>query len=305
MSTYTLFTNVLGPLSLASTIICGLATVTSYIYPQQRKFPNVVLVWTCLNDFFTSLITTMNWIPGPVKNNLTLNVVDPDLCTFIVYTDWAMELSASMLNLLLSYTLYATIVKQIDLHAMRKVYYYRYLAIFWVPTMGIPLICLFEFTHAIGDGYCSPRTKVVTSIKLVTWLLPFCVQVVLMTVVFKEVYTVTRAVRNNLGRSSNTGFLWLCARSLGAQCNQVAIWLPSTIWQFYFIFGKPAPNALNYIIAISFGFPALNGCIVLAGNTPLWDSIFSAYTGLHSWCAKLTPKSQRIAISSSELSEFT
>jgi hypothetical protein len=44
--TYNLYSNVTGPLSIFSAIICGIATITSYVYPAQRKFPNVVLVWT-------------------------------------------------------------------------------------------------------------------------------------------------------------------------------------------------------------------------------------------------------------------
>jgi hypothetical protein len=43
---YLLYTYVSGPVSLFSAFICGIAVITSYIYPQQRKFPNVVLLWT-------------------------------------------------------------------------------------------------------------------------------------------------------------------------------------------------------------------------------------------------------------------
>jgi hypothetical protein len=35
-----------GPLCLVTAFICGIAVVSCYIFPKQRKFPNVVLVWT-------------------------------------------------------------------------------------------------------------------------------------------------------------------------------------------------------------------------------------------------------------------
>ena len=50
--TYDFFENVTAPLGLFSAIVCGFATITSYMYPQQRKFPNVVLVWTWYELFF-------------------------------------------------------------------------------------------------------------------------------------------------------------------------------------------------------------------------------------------------------------
>eukprot|EP00026_Physarum_polycephalum_P011617 Phypoly_transcript_11853.p1 GENE.Phypoly_transcript_11853~~Phypoly_transcript_11853.p1 ORF type:complete len:307 (+),score=3.92 Phypoly_transcript_11853:216-1136(+) len=306
MTPYILFTDVLGPLGLLSTIVCGFAAITSYIYPQQRRFPNVVLLWTCLNDFVASLITAMNWIPGPVKDNLTLKAVDPHVCTFITYNSWAMELSASMLNVLLSYTLYATIVKRIDLYEMRDVYYYKYLAIFWIPTLTIPLVSLIEITHSSSNGYCYPRTKGVSGVKLFAWFAPLIIEVFLMFQVFKVVFSVSHAVRHSVpSRNYNLGIVWLCVRFVGAQCNQILVWLPSTVWQLYTIFDGTPTYAVNFAIAISFGFPAVNGFIVLAGNTPLWNSIFKFYASIHSWSTRFSYKNHRFSTNSSELSEIT
>eukprot|EP00026_Physarum_polycephalum_P012040 Phypoly_transcript_12306.p1 GENE.Phypoly_transcript_12306~~Phypoly_transcript_12306.p1 ORF type:complete len:319 (+),score=20.96 Phypoly_transcript_12306:65-958(+) len=277
----------MGPLSLFSTIVCGIATITSYIYAQQRKFPNVVLVWTCLNDFFSCLYVTMNWIPGPVKDNVTLKVVEPRLCTLFLYSGSAMELSASMLSLLLAHTMYATIVKRIDLHEMRQAYYYKYLIIFWIPTVAIPLVCLTEVSHIPTNGYCLPSTKTVTGVKLITWFVPFVIQVVFMVPVFNAVFSISQAVRPSIaGRPSNKAILWLCARFVGAQCNQILVWFPATVWQLYSIFDKEIPYAVSVTIAFSFGFPALNGFIVIAGNAPLWNSIFGFFTSIHSWYTK-------------------
>eukprot|EP00026_Physarum_polycephalum_P017125 Phypoly_transcript_18232.p1 GENE.Phypoly_transcript_18232~~Phypoly_transcript_18232.p1 ORF type:complete len:141 (+),score=10.97 Phypoly_transcript_18232:268-690(+) len=132
-------------------------------------------------------------------------------------------------------------------------------------------------------------------IKLIAWFFPLIVQIILMIPVFKVVYTVTKDVRHSVpGKKSHRGILWLCARFIGAQCNQVVIWVPATVWQLYTLFDKIPPYALTVIIAISFGFPALNGFIVLAGNTPLKKSIFGYFARLHSWCdSKLLYKSQK------------
>lgn len=35
-----------GVCSVISTVICGIAIITSYIFPLQRRFPGIVLVWT-------------------------------------------------------------------------------------------------------------------------------------------------------------------------------------------------------------------------------------------------------------------
>ena len=48
---YDLYIYYSGPFGLFSAIICGLAIITSYIYPSLRKFPNVVLVWTWYVQF--------------------------------------------------------------------------------------------------------------------------------------------------------------------------------------------------------------------------------------------------------------
>eukprot|EP00026_Physarum_polycephalum_P013859 Phypoly_transcript_14312.p1 GENE.Phypoly_transcript_14312~~Phypoly_transcript_14312.p1 ORF type:complete len:254 (+),score=12.24 Phypoly_transcript_14312:162-923(+) len=249
-----------------------------------------------------------NWLPGPVKNNLTLKVVEPHLCTFWSYSGWVMEISASMLNLLLAYTLYAAIVKRIDLYEMRAAYYYKFLAVFWIPTLAVPLVLFLEITHSASNGYCFPRTKGVAGVKLFAWFFPAILQVILMVPVFREVFSVTQAVRNGVPprNSSKKGILWLCIRFGGAQCNQVLVWFPATVWQMYSILDLTPPYAVNIIIAISFGLPALNGFIVLAGNTPLWNSVFDICTCLNSWCAaKLSSKRRRFSSNSSELSEIT
>lgn len=37
---------ILGPTAVFSTIVIGIAVITNYCYSQQRKFPNIVLVWS-------------------------------------------------------------------------------------------------------------------------------------------------------------------------------------------------------------------------------------------------------------------
>eukprot|EP00026_Physarum_polycephalum_P012231 Phypoly_transcript_12518.p1 GENE.Phypoly_transcript_12518~~Phypoly_transcript_12518.p1 ORF type:complete len:260 (+),score=12.46 Phypoly_transcript_12518:152-931(+) len=217
----------------------------------------------------------MGWLPGPVKVHLTETFVEPALCSFLVYFDWAEQQSASMLNLLLAYTLFATIVRRIDLHETRDMYYYKFLAIFWLPTLLIPLLSLLETTHVEGTGFCAPKSLIVITLKQLSWFIPFAVQIILIVPVFKVVYEVTRSVRNSVSERShqNGGRLWLCARFIGAQCNQVAIWFPGNVWQIMVLRGVSPSWALTVFIASSWIFPSLNGFIVLAGNTPLKHSM--------------------------------
>lgn len=43
---YMIRSQLLGPSAVCSTIIIGITVVSSYWYPKQRKFPNIVLVWS-------------------------------------------------------------------------------------------------------------------------------------------------------------------------------------------------------------------------------------------------------------------
>lgn len=43
---YWFLTEVMGPTAIFATIVNAFAVVSNYWYPQQRKFPNIVLVWS-------------------------------------------------------------------------------------------------------------------------------------------------------------------------------------------------------------------------------------------------------------------
>jgi len=236
-----------------------------------------------VNDFLSSLLVAVLWVPGPVKDNTTNKEMTPTMCTFTLYLQWGLQVSASMLTLLLACTLYATIVARIDLQEKKTIYAW-YLAIFWLPTIFIPLFILLELSHTENVGYCSVRTHTVTIIRLFSWFLPFILQVIVSIPVFKVVYSITQSVHSNVANRTgrNIGILWLCARFIGAQCNQIPIWFPSTIWQFMVMNGRVPGRALNTLIAMAWVFPSLNGFIVLAGNKPLRTSLFKWYTYMHS-----------------------
>ena len=106
------YSHVLGPTSVVASIICGLAVISNYCFPKQRKFPNVVLVWTWYAppsmlsqlDSFSLIIILTNrilifypvyfsvvdlvlsiymavwWIDGPMKRILT-DTVEPSSFT--------------------------------------------------------------------------------------------------------------------------------------------------------------------------------------------------------------------------------
>eukprot|EP00026_Physarum_polycephalum_P015114 Phypoly_transcript_15727.p2 GENE.Phypoly_transcript_15727~~Phypoly_transcript_15727.p2 ORF type:complete len:119 (+),score=6.58 Phypoly_transcript_15727:92-448(+) len=110
------YSAVTGPLSLFSAIICGIAVITSYIFPQQRKFPNIVLVWTCVGDFVFASCVSVMLLPGPISDLFISQLaLHPQLCTLSLYSLWVMQQSASMLGLLLAFTLYVSLVKNIDI----------------------------------------------------------------------------------------------------------------------------------------------------------------------------------------------
>eukprot|EP00026_Physarum_polycephalum_P004331 Phypoly_transcript_04349.p1 GENE.Phypoly_transcript_04349~~Phypoly_transcript_04349.p1 ORF type:complete len:336 (+),score=29.77 Phypoly_transcript_04349:1171-2178(+) len=277
---YRLYTTYSGPLGLISVIFCGLAVITSYIYPQQRRFPNIVLVWTCIGDLALGLYVSMKWLPGPVRTHFTDKAtLHPSLCYFSTYLQWTMLEAASMLSLLLAYTLYLTIVKGIDLHELRSKYYYPYLAVVWIPTICIPFMVFAERNSKIDAGLCKVISPLVVLFRTLNLLIPLAVQLVLMVLVLKVVIEVSLAVKNNLGNISSTrAILWLsCARFFGAQLNEFTVWLPIMYWDILNMKGIPASNGLIIFSAISPGFMAFNGIIVMAGNKQLRLSCLKAY----------------------------
>eukprot|EP00026_Physarum_polycephalum_P007193 Phypoly_transcript_07250.p1 GENE.Phypoly_transcript_07250~~Phypoly_transcript_07250.p1 ORF type:complete len:188 (+),score=21.53 Phypoly_transcript_07250:311-874(+) len=85
--------------------------------------------------------------------------------------------SATLLSLLMAFTLYALIVKNIDHSIMEDLYYKKYLAFIWIPTLLIPLFCLAERNKRMDEGICkmtSPRTVI---FRVCNLLLPLLAQV--------------------------------------------------------------------------------------------------------------------------------
>lgn len=67
MYVYNIFSHIMGPSALFATIVTGVAVISNYWYPQQRKFPNIVLIWSrYAHDVFLSLliIILVLWICG-------------------------------------------------------------------------------------------------------------------------------------------------------------------------------------------------------------------------------------------------
>eukprot|EP00026_Physarum_polycephalum_P014059 Phypoly_transcript_14529.p1 GENE.Phypoly_transcript_14529~~Phypoly_transcript_14529.p1 ORF type:complete len:218 (+),score=6.73 Phypoly_transcript_14529:333-986(+) len=195
-----------------------------------------------------------------------------------------MQQSATMLGLLLSYTLYVSIVKKIDMEESR-VYYFVYLAFFWIPTVLVPCLCFFEATLVPGQEICDFKSKTATIIRTCNFFFFLFIQVFLLFKVFKVVNIITGAVqRNSINNVSKySGYFWLFARCVGAQISQLIVWLPTTIKEFIGLWGvQLAPN-FAAICGVALVFLSLNGFIVLAGNKPLRSFLDSLF---NSWCHK-------------------
>eukprot|EP00026_Physarum_polycephalum_P009151 Phypoly_transcript_09263.p1 GENE.Phypoly_transcript_09263~~Phypoly_transcript_09263.p1 ORF type:complete len:306 (+),score=1.07 Phypoly_transcript_09263:250-1167(+) len=267
-------------LSLLSALICGLAVISCYIFPQQRKFPNVVLVWTCVGDFVFTLYISILWLPGPAKQLYLAQMFKSDtLCAFALYALLALEESALVLGFLLACTLYLNVVKHVDMD-QNKAYYYGFLAAFWIPTTLFPCITFFERGHSIVLGYCTLKSKVGIAIRILNWIVMILLQVILLIKVFYTVNTVTNAVhRHSSNRyDSSAAYFWLCARCFGAMITQVVVWLPATASQVYEITGRVPDHYLMLICVTTPSFVSLNGLIVLAGNKPLRNSLCALFT---------------------------
>eukprot|EP00026_Physarum_polycephalum_P012218 Phypoly_transcript_12503.p1 GENE.Phypoly_transcript_12503~~Phypoly_transcript_12503.p1 ORF type:complete len:328 (+),score=11.67 Phypoly_transcript_12503:70-984(+) len=271
MDLLTLELNVTAPFCLFSTIICGVAIITSYVFPQQRKFPNVVLVWACISDFIMAMFVATQLLPGPISSYFAFQIPrNPFFCVLSMYILWALQQSTSMLNLLLAFTLYASIVKKIDLEE-NKLYYYGYIATLWIPTLLIPVVCIFKTEHRLGAGYCDTASRITVGIRAGWWLLCLCVQVFLLTKVFRVIYKITYAVQSNCSNASNmsNAFVWLSVRCIGAQFNNFAAWTPFMLVAcINLLNGEPWPILMK-VSALTPCFLFVNGFIVIAGNKPL------------------------------------
>eukprot|EP00026_Physarum_polycephalum_P013680 Phypoly_transcript_14106.p1 GENE.Phypoly_transcript_14106~~Phypoly_transcript_14106.p1 ORF type:complete len:318 (+),score=17.87 Phypoly_transcript_14106:40-954(+) len=271
-----------GSVSLFSAFICGFAVTTSYIFPQQRKFPNVVLLWTCINDFVLAIYMAILCLPTPVRDMFVAQIeFDPVLCTFSLYSFWLLQESASMLSLLLICTLYITIVKHVNLEE-NKAYYCAYLAIFWIPTILLPCFCLIEAVHMVRTGACIFSSKVGTVIRAANWFILFLIQLILIIKVFKVVNSITHAIEshatNGINKAAKVRF-WLRVRCFGGMVNQVVIWTPATITQLMSAWNKSVGDDLVIFSVIAPVFLSINGFIVLAGNKPLRTALSCIFPG--------------------------
>eukprot|EP00026_Physarum_polycephalum_P010069 Phypoly_transcript_10217.p1 GENE.Phypoly_transcript_10217~~Phypoly_transcript_10217.p1 ORF type:complete len:254 (+),score=13.40 Phypoly_transcript_10217:35-796(+) len=237
-----------GPMCVFSAVICGTAIITSYIFPQQRKFPNVVLVWSCIADFVYAMYAAMEVLPGPVKYYFAERIPqNSNLCTVSMYSLWAMQESASMLSFLLAVTLYASIVKKIDLEE-NKLYYYAYLVVFWIPTTILPIYSFVEEHHRAGIGFCDPTSKLGVGLRASSWFILLSIQVVLLAQVFNVVSKVSSAVKHTSSNTVSNPIFWLTVRCIGAQIHQIVVWLPGMLCELITLWnGMPWP----WLVAIT------------------------------------------------------
>eukprot|EP00026_Physarum_polycephalum_P012500 Phypoly_transcript_12818.p1 GENE.Phypoly_transcript_12818~~Phypoly_transcript_12818.p1 ORF type:complete len:254 (+),score=14.61 Phypoly_transcript_12818:127-888(+) len=218
-------------------------------------------------------------LPGPISSYFAFQVPrNPFFCVLSMYILWALQQSTSMLNLLLAFTLYATIVKKIDLEES-KWYYYGYIATIWIPTLLIPVACIFKTEHRLGAGYCDTSSRTTVALRAGWWLLCLCIQLVLLVKVFRVIYKITYAVQNSSSNAANmsNALFWLSVRCVGAQVNNFASWTPFMLVALInLVEGEPWPSLLM-VAALTPCFLFVNGFIVLAGNQPLKKYVFSFF----------------------------
>jgi len=228
----------------------------------------------------------VQWTPGPIKDYFSSTNISPSFCSMNIYVTWVMQESTSMLNLLLAYTLYTSIVKRYDLNALQSYYYTRFLVVIFVPSLLVPLLTFSEPRYNPAVGVCRLITPLSIVIKLANWIFPIFLQIILMIKVIYVVYTVTRAVKDATSSPpAEHAILWICIRFLGAQCGQIIVWFPTTLWDLLYMEAFEPSLSLIVLTAFAPGFLAINGVIIVVGNKSLWDSLSKKYTKFRNYCA--------------------
>eukprot|EP00026_Physarum_polycephalum_P006857 Phypoly_transcript_06910.p1 GENE.Phypoly_transcript_06910~~Phypoly_transcript_06910.p1 ORF type:complete len:197 (+),score=6.29 Phypoly_transcript_06910:495-1085(+) len=184
--------------------------------------------------------------------------------------------SATILSLLLAFTLYMLIVKNIDHGIMEDLYYKKYLAFIWIPTLLIPLFCLAERNKRMDQGICKMTSPQTVIFRACNCLVPLLIQLVLMALVFKKVMGVTWAVHDiKHSKVSNTGPLfWLLLRYIGTQLNGLIVWFPIIYWDLLNMLDIPPSDALVYVSSMKFSENIISGffmhkCFLNLTNTTL------------------------------------
>jgi len=245
------------PLSLVAAIVCGTAVVLSYAFPKQRKFPNVVLVWCCLGDFFTALFICLKWVPGPLKQIFTANI-SPAICFISVYWELVLEVSSCVVCALTAYTLFAAIVQNTHLEKLRKNYYW-FLGFVLGTSFLLPLIPFTDFDNLT---------------KKIAFILP----------VLRYVYVITASIKTLTPDRSvvNRARVWLGLRLLGGLCNQLTFWFCILLYESKVFLGMQISESHVIFMGIVPICLSLNGFIVLFGNRSL-RNLFKSSTLLGVW----------------------
>jgi len=268
--------HVAGWPAVLSSVTCGIAVVATYIFPEQRKFPNVVLVWPCVGDFVISVIGALLWLPGPINSSFTTKILpQSSLCRVYIYIMSALETNASILGIIFAYTLYVTTVKNMEFKSLLlQIYYRRYIFIIWVCTLVAPLITLVDLVApTTGIGYCAIANVTGVLLRIVPSSGMFTIQLVFMCHVFKNVHMIKRKCSNpaqfEKPKFLTKGVVWLYLRYVGVLCNQFILRVSLLLVD---IANQDRPDMLRQSLnffAFAIAFLSINGLVVFLGNKSL------------------------------------
>jgi hypothetical protein len=184
--------------------------ITSYASPKYRKFPSVVLVWTCAADLMLAVYSAMQWMQGPLRIPFALAVPGSSVCIFKIYVEMFLELQCGVVCILVSYTLYATIVQNVDFNFF-TCYYYWFVAGRWGFPLLFPLLSLVGLNSPTVTGYCCLNTTQIIMLRVVPWAVMSTIQLWFIVELLRHVCIIQSAIQS-FTTNHSTGQAWLLVR---------------------------------------------------------------------------------------------
>eukprot|EP00026_Physarum_polycephalum_P014472 Phypoly_transcript_14989.p1 GENE.Phypoly_transcript_14989~~Phypoly_transcript_14989.p1 ORF type:complete len:296 (+),score=-2.71 Phypoly_transcript_14989:48-890(+) len=260
-----------------------MALIASYSSPKHRKFPNIILVWICIADLMYALFLAIRWVPGPVTEAFDKAVPGSPLCTFMLYILVFIDFHSSLVSILISYTLYASIVNHVS-YDLANHYHKWYMLLIWVLSASYPFVNFIHVSNADRKGLCSNNLIQTTAFRIVPWVVMFCIQLWFAVPVLKYVTMIKATVKNyTASNSTRRGQVWLYLRFMGIIVVRFIFKLIFAIYYSCLAFGLVMPVWFMRLTAFAPLLLSVNAFVVLAGNSLLYHTFLQL-------CAKIRTK---------------
>jgi len=133
-----------APISVIVTCLSAVAVVTSYAFPEQRRFPTVMLAWSCVCDFFVGIYMCFRWVPGYMSTGIQNDAQNGNaICRTVILVETFFMYTSAMICFLLTFTLYASIVRGVKIASSTQ-HHTWYLVSIWVVSLVCALVTLFD-----------------------------------------------------------------------------------------------------------------------------------------------------------------